>query len=202
MPAELRTRVLSRKQHVGSLRPTEVILSFVINPRARTPREAFLWHHYDNFLNLLLDLKHGHVPDLYNGALLHTLLWAHLNDHHNLFPDPLQQSEPREFPKGSLTQWGFPLCSGSSPMHRSAADGLGCTRAQQTFEGRNGPMTSGAEAHTAVKENCGITKPVMSNTKKTRCAHTRPLKNLTKKKKRSGVANDAVRNTLKNPVSP
>ena len=56
-------------------------------------------------------------------------------------------------------------------------------------------MTCGAQAHTAVMENCGFTKPEMSNTKRTRCVHARPPQKI-EPKRRSGVANDAVN---KNP---
>ena len=95
MPTDLRTRVLSRQQQVGFSRPSGVILSFVISLRARTPRNAFLWDHCDNFHNLLLDLRHWHVPNLFNGALLHTILQTHLSGLHNWFLDPLHKDQMR-----------------------------------------------------------------------------------------------------------
>ena len=45
---------------------------------------------------------------------------------------------PEGFPErlSVLAQQGFPRCSGSSPLQQSVPDGLGCTQAQQTRQGK------------------------------------------------------------------
>ena len=62
-------------------------------------------------------------------------------------------------------------------------------------------MTCGAEAHTAVKENCGFTKPEMSNTKRTGRVHTSPLKNFSPKSEAEWHEDENIM-TLRKPRQP
>ena len=83
-----------------------------------TSQSAFLQNHCDNFRKQLPEWRHWHVPNLYNGALSHTLFCLHLKSP-QFIPESAPQSEPLEF--------SHTITSSLSLLQRSALDGLSCT---------------------------------------------------------------------------
>ena len=127
-----------------------------------------------------------------NGALLHTLLWNHL---HNLSMDPLHNLDLRNFQNDHLHSGDFHFVLGRLLHTDLLLMGL-------VVHGRMNLQFSNTGVWDPAPQVTGSfppSRPVMSNTERTGCAHTGPLKNLSQ----TGEAEwQMMKSTLRNSCHP